>query len=219
MRGRGSGAPSRGHVRALRAIRRCAATPRIADPNPNPNPNPNPVLTPPLTLALTLTVTLTPALNPHPNPHPDPDPNPGCAERIPRIDARTIDADAFEQRFMRGSVDDPPRPVILTHALAEWPARRCWDFEYLRAKAGCRLVPVETYAAHDATQTYLSDSWTQRVMSLADYLDRYMPHVHMHAMPHAHAHAHATRAHMYLVTREHIQRLPAPPRSCSPNPT
>ena len=81
-----------------------------------------------------------------------------------------------------------PRPVILTHAIGEWPAlggggsssssasdaAAAWTMSSLRSRHGARLVPVETYSAEDATSTYLSDSWAQRVMPLSDYLDRYV---------------------------------------------
>ena len=96
---------------------------------------------------------------------------------IPRLDARTLTVAAFQARFMRSS--PAPTPVILTHAIDDWPARsdrggRRWSLEYLRRMAGGRLVPVETYADADATSTYLSQSWEREVMTLAEYLDRYV---------------------------------------------
>ena len=103
---------------------------------------------------------------------------------IPRVDARTLTVDEFRSRFMEPSAS--PRPVILTHAIGEWPAlgggssssasaaASAWTMSSLRSRHGARLVPVETYSAEDATSTYLSDSWAQRVMPLSDYLDRYV---------------------------------------------
>ena len=87
------------------------------------------------------------------------DPRLGACRAIPRVDARTLDADAFRRLYMETT---PPRPVILTHAIGSWPAlsSRPWsDLGYLQAQAGGRLVPVETYAAEDSSRTYLSDSW------------------------------------------------------------
>ena len=100
-----------------------------------------------------------------------------CASHIPRIDAGNLSVDEFCARHMGGTVDAPPQPVILCNAIADWPAvhgSRRWSFDYLRCVAGTRLVPVETYAAADSTSTYLSASWVQRVMSLGEYIDRYV---------------------------------------------
>ena len=49
---------------------------------------------------------------------------------------------------------------------------RAWsDVGYLRKLAGERLVPVETCAAADQTQTYLTSSWSQEVVRLGDFID------------------------------------------------
>ena len=96
------------------------------------------------------------------------------ARPIPRVDASTLTVGEFEARYMRA---DPPRAVILVGALRSWPAlsTRPWrDLEYLKRSAGERLVPVETCAAAEATQGYLSSSWERRVMSLADYIETYV---------------------------------------------
>lgn len=99
------------------------------------------------------------------------------ATSIPRVDARTLTLADFEERFMR--TRPAPTPVILTHAIDEWPAVRRstghkWSTAYLRRIAGGRLVPVETYADEDATSTYLSESWDRKVITLADYIDQYV---------------------------------------------
>jgi hypothetical protein len=93
---------------------------------------------------------------------------------IPRVDASSLSTEAFRAQYMEGSIEAPPRPVILCGALDEWPALRRWTTAYLVEQAGTRLVPVETYAVADATSTYLSDSWAQRVMSLSEYIERYV---------------------------------------------
>ena len=98
------------------------------------------------------------------------------AHSIERVDARTLSVDEFRNRHMEVGGGLPPRPVILTHALETWPAlsSRPWSMHYLKEAAGSRLVPVETYASKDATSTYLSDSWAQRVMTFAEYIDLYI---------------------------------------------
>jgi lysine-specific demethylase 8 len=98
---------------------------------------------------------------------------------IERVDARTLSVDGFRARYMMPSGDGtPPKPVILTHALDEWPAlsaegEASWRPQQLKARLGTRLVPVETYSTEHATSTYLSDSWEQRVMAFGEYIDRY----------------------------------------------
>ena len=52
---------------------------------------------------------------------------------------------------------------------------RCWsDVGYLRRTCGDRIVPVEVCAAADRTQTYLSGSWGQEVMTLGDYITKHV---------------------------------------------
>ena len=87
------------------------------------------------------------------------------ATPIPRIDARSLTPASFRDLYMTSS------PVILAHAIAHWPALRKWrDLDYLKAAAGDRLVPVETYDKKDAAQTYLTESWQQEVMPLGEYI-------------------------------------------------
>lgn len=100
---------------------------------------------------------------------------------IPRVDARSLGVEEFRARFMEppsaaAACVDTPRPVVLTHALDAWPAFGKWSFASLKETHGHRLVPVETYASRDASTTYLSASWAQRVMPLAEYVDRYVLH-------------------------------------------
>ena len=49
-----------------------------------------------------------------------------------------------------------------------------WSRANVGEIAGGRLVPVETYADDDATSTYLSESWDRKVITLAEYIDRYV---------------------------------------------
>jgi hypothetical protein len=91
------------------------------------------------------------------------------ARPIPRLDARSLTPESFLANCMTSST-----PCILTHAIDNWPALSRWvDSDYLKKKAGSRLIPVETYEKGDETQTYLTDSWRQEVMSLGDYIERF----------------------------------------------
>ena len=94
------------------------------------------------------------------------------ARPIPRVDARGLSVDEFRIRFMESN---PPQPVVLTHALEAWPALTAWrDLQYLQQKAAGRLVPVEVCAAADAHRSFLSETWSHRVMSLGEYITRYV---------------------------------------------
>lgn len=97
-----------------------------------------------------------------------------CAP-IPRVDARQLSVEEFQRLYMEPSGGEPAQPVILQHGMEAWPALRRWaDMGYIKRVAAARLVPVETYDARDATQTYLTDSWEQAVMSVGDFIDRYV---------------------------------------------
>ncbi|KAI8621182.1 hypothetical protein BC830DRAFT_1095625 [Chytriomyces sp. MP71] len=94
------------------------------------------------------------------------------ARSIPRIDARDISVESFTREYMEAN---PPRPVILIHALDAWPASALWkSLDYLHETAGDRLVPVETCSAEDAGRSFLSHTWSHRIMSFSDYIQRYV---------------------------------------------
>ncbi|CAE7496153.1 kdm8, partial [Symbiodinium microadriaticum] len=96
--------------------------------------------------------------------------NPQCRD-IPRIDGTTLSVEQFRDKYMLSS----PSPVIITNAMSSWPALSRWqDVSYLKSRAASRLVPVETYAECDATQTYLSSSWEQRVMSVGEFIETHI---------------------------------------------
>eukprot|EP00850_Spirogloea_muscicola_P021956 SM000269S09911 [mRNA] locus=s269:137920:140796:- [translate_table: standard] len=69
----------------------------------------------------------------------------------------------------------PGVPVIVTGALAHWPALSRWrDLNYLREVAGLRTIPVEV------GEHYLADSWRQDLMTLNSFIschleDRHAP--------------------------------------------
>ncbi|GIL48569.1 hypothetical protein Vafri_5055 [Volvox africanus] len=63
----------------------------------------------------------------------------------------------------------PEQPVVITGAMEHWPAMTRWgDLSYLEHAAGCRTVPVEV------GQHYLADGWGQQLMTLRDFLHRYL---------------------------------------------
>ena len=62
------------------------------------------------------------------------------------------------------------KPVILEGVMDHWPARttRHWSIKYLKGIAGCRTVPVELGSR------YTDDTWTQKLMTVADFIDNYV---------------------------------------------
>lgn len=93
----------------------------------------------------------------------------GAAEGV---SSSVLSLESFRDDYMASFT-----PLVITGAMARWPALdarsgRMWaNMDYLRRLAGERLVPVELCAASDRTQTYLSTSWSQEVMRLADFID------------------------------------------------
>ena len=93
-----------------------------------------------------------------------------CASDIPRIDAEKLSPANFKQTHLNTST-----PVIITNAINSWPATTNWgDLNYLKSKAGGRIVPIETCASADASQTYLSSSFDRRTMSLTEYIEEFV---------------------------------------------
>ncbi|KAJ3239699.1 Lysine-specific demethylase 8 [Chytriomyces hyalinus] len=94
------------------------------------------------------------------------------AHTIPRIDARSLTLEEFCKTYMEA---DPPRPVVLTNAIESWPALSRWkSMDYIKQVAKGRLVPVETYAKEDTSLSFLSDSWSHRVIPLDEYIQQYV---------------------------------------------
>ncbi|KAJ3059894.1 Lysine-specific demethylase 8, partial [Podochytrium sp. JEL0797] len=92
------------------------------------------------------------------------------AKEIPRVDSRSLSVEDFCNQYIAAS-----RPVIITNVVSEWPAFTKWkDPTYLKTLAHGRLVPVETYAKEDASKSYLSDSWSHKVMPLDEYISQYI---------------------------------------------
>lgn len=62
------------------------------------------------------------------------------------------------------------KPVILEGVMDHWPARTThhWSIKYLKSIAGCRTVPVELGSR------YTDDTWTQKLMTVADFIDNYV---------------------------------------------
>ena len=60
-------------------------------------------------------------------------------------------------------------PIVVTDAIDHWPALAKWaDLGYLRTVAGSRTVPVEL------GESYLREDWSQKLMTLGEFIDRYM---------------------------------------------
>lgn len=92
--------------------------------------------------------------------------------KIPEIDKKfEIDhihcpsLEAFLINYMRKD-----KPVILEGVMDHWPARTThrWSIKYLKSIAGCRTVPVELGSR------YTDDTWTQKLMTVADFIDNYV---------------------------------------------
>lgn len=106
----------------------------------------------------------------HPPQYLQHDPN---SYEIARVDANSLTWIEFRDTYMLSSPS--PTPVIITNAMTSWPALQLWqDISYIKDKAAGRLVPVEIYSEKDSTQTYLSDSWEQRVMSLGEFIETHI---------------------------------------------
>eukprot|EP00873_Tetraselmis_striata_P021099 jgi/Tetstr1/441363/TSEL_029612.t1 len=60
-------------------------------------------------------------------------------------------------------------PVVIEGGMAGWPAMSRWaDLGYLKHQCGFRTVPVEV------GEHYLADGWTQRLMTLSDFITRHV---------------------------------------------
>ncbi|CAI5512903.1 unnamed protein product [Closterium sp. Naga37s-1] len=83
---------------------------------------------------------------------------------LPMPRAHLPSLERFLQSYMKPGV-----PVVLTGAIAHWPAVKRWrDWGYLKRVAGGRTVPV------DMGSSYLAEGWTQELMTLADFIDRHV---------------------------------------------
>eukprot|EP00191_Tetraselmis_sp_GSL018_P021199 CAMPEP_0177586082 /NCGR_PEP_ID=MMETSP0419_2-20121207/4870_1 /TAXON_ID=582737 /ORGANISM="Tetraselmis sp., Strain GSL018" /LENGTH=338 /DNA_ID=CAMNT_0019075925 /DNA_START=647 /DNA_END=1660 /DNA_ORIENTATION=+ len=68
------------------------------------------------------------------------------------------------------------RPVVITGAVGAWPAAELWrDASYLRRTCGQRTVPVEV------GRHYLDDAWTQRLMTLSEFVEGHLERRHPEA--------------------------------------
>lgn len=84
------------------------------------------------------------------------------AAEIPRIPPPS--AAAFEAEFVR-----PSRPVILSGAIADWPALSKWSLTYFKAAFGDRLLPAIRKQARTQYDTRKGLDYEQ--IRLADYCD------------------------------------------------
>ncbi|ODN03338.1 Lysine-specific demethylase 8 [Orchesella cincta] len=59
-------------------------------------------------------------------------------------------------------------PALLSDTINHWPALNKWNVEYIHRVAGFRTVPVEV------GQKYTSEDWTQKVMTIDEFINKYM---------------------------------------------
>ena len=71
-------------------------------------------------------------------------------------------------RTFRRDVFDPRRPHVIRGVVDDWPACGLWNVPYLSRLMGPRTVPVEI------GRTYMSEDWTQRLMTVDEFIDGYM---------------------------------------------
>lgn len=71
--------------------------------------------------------------------------------------------------FLKGYMQKD-KPVVIDGVMDHWPARTThqWSIKYLKNIAGCRTVPVELGSR------YTDDTWTQKLMTIADFIDNYI---------------------------------------------
>ena len=73
----------------------------------------------------------------------------------------------FSQRYL--TLSSNPEPCVLKGIVEQWPAFGKWnDLEYFHERFGYRTVPVEV------GQHYLAANWGQKLMTVTDFLARYV---------------------------------------------
>ncbi len=82
-------------------------------------------------------------------------------EQIPRVKA--IAKEDFLERYFK-----PQKPVIIEHAVNEWPAIEKWNLDYMRQMAGDKIVPL-----YDDRPVNHEDGFNEphANMKMADYID------------------------------------------------
>lgn len=90
---------------------------------------------------------------------------PGIDKKFEIVHVHCPSLEAFLIDYMQKD-----KPVILEGVMDHWPARttRHWSIKYLKGIAGCRTVPVELGSR------YTDDTWTQKLMTVADFIDNYV---------------------------------------------
>lgn len=83
------------------------------------------------------------------------------ANQIDRLNCPSIER--FHKEFFQKG-----QPVIITNAISFWPAMSKWNLSYIKEIAGSRLVPVEIGSK------YTEDSWTQKLMTISDFIENYI---------------------------------------------
>ncbi|KAJ3311716.1 T-complex protein 1 subunit epsilon [Boothiomyces sp. JEL0838] len=100
------------------------------------------------------------------------------AKEIPRVNARDLSISQFVKQYMEKT---PPQPVVLTNALESWPALKLWkNSSYLKQIGQGRLVPVEICAKEEASKSFLSATWSHKVITLDEYITQFVENTEEH---------------------------------------
>jgi len=77
----------------------------------------------------------------------------------------TLDAFDFSEQ-----ISDRPHPIVISSAIAHWPALQRWTPSYLMSKSlgGRRLVPIEV------GESYIHDDWAPQFISIKKFLSDYI---------------------------------------------
>ena len=70
----------------------------------------------------------------------------------------------------------PQIPVKIKQSIDHWPAieDKKWNFEYFKETYGSRTVPIEL------GKRYTDDSWTQNLMTIQEFIERYIENSSIH---------------------------------------
>ena len=89
---------------------------------------------------------------------------PGLGDSLAELDrVEGLSAEDFLERYKLHS-----RPVVITGMMTHWPASSRWSVDYIRRKAGLRMVPVEIGSR------YTDSDWTQKLMTVNEFVEGYL---------------------------------------------
>ncbi|RDW91854.1 hypothetical protein BP5796_01248 [Coleophoma crateriformis] len=126
---------------------------------------------------------------------------------ISRIDQPSFEK--FEHYMSNPNSDDlGPEPLIMMHAIENWPARneRPWNQpSYLMSKTigGRRLVPIET------GRSYTDDGWGQKIITFKSFIEEYILLDPNNIAPENHAQAPDNLTTGYLAQHDLFAQIPS----------